>query len=175
MKFLKEQQSEFGYYVSFGNTSSSSTAQVICALQEIGRDSFTDSEFIVNNVSLVEALLAFSSNEGGFSNILGKDPDKFSTTQAMYAITSVARTLEGKTSLYDMTDVLDKSQSTAFGDVDGNGITDIQDVTMVQKYLANLEELSEDALKTSDVDGNSVVDIKDVTAIQKYIAGNKAA
>lgn len=175
MKFLKEQQSEFGYYVSFGNTSSSSTAQVICALQEIGRDSFTDSEFTVNNVSLVEALLAFSSNEGGFSNILGKDPDKFSTTQAMYAITSVARTLEGKTSLYDMTDVLDKSQSTAFGDVDGNGITDIQDVTMVQKYLANLEELSEDALKTSDVDGNSVVDIKDVTAIQKYIAGNKAA
>lgn len=175
MKFLKEQQSEFGYYVSFGNTSSSSTAQVICALQEMGRDSFTDSEFTVNNVSLVEALLAFSSNEGGFSNILGKDPDKFSTTQAMYAITSVARTLEGKTSLYDMTDVLDKSQSTAFGDVDGNGITDIQDVTMVQKYLANLEELSEDALKTSDVDGNSVVDIKDVTAIQKYIAGNKAA
>ena len=74
-----------------------------------------------------------------------------------------------------MTDVLDKSQSTAIGDVDGNGVTDIQDVTMVQKYLANLEELSEDALKTADVDGNSVVDIKDVTAIQKYIAGNKAA
>jgi len=97
------------------------------------------------------------------------------SSDLMYAITSVARTLEGKTSLYDMTDVLDKSQSTAFGDVDGNGITDIQDVTMVQKHLASLEELSEDALKTSDVDGNSVVDIKDVTAIQKYIAGNKAA
>lgn len=175
MKFLKEQQSKFGYYVTFGNSSSSSTAQVICALQEMGRNSFTDTEFTVDNVTLVESLLAFASNEGGFSNILGKDPDKFSTTQAMYAITSVTRTLSGKTSLYDMTDVLDKSQNTLFGDIDGNGITDVNDATYLQKYLAAIELGFEPDKEIADANNDGIIDIKDVTEIQKYLAGTKAA
>lgn len=175
MKFLKEQQSKFGYYVTFGNSSSSSTAQVICALQEMGRNSFTDTEFTVDNVTLIESLLAFASNEGGFSNILGKDPDKFSTTQAMYAITSVTRTLSGKTSLYDMTDVLDKSQNTLFGDIDGNGITDVNDATYLQKYLAAIELGFEPDKEIADANNDGIIDIKDVTEIQKYLAGTKAA
>lgn len=175
MKFLKEQQSEFGYYISFGNSSSSSTAQVVCALQEMGRDSFTDSEFTVDNVSLVESLLAFVSNDGGFSNVMGKDPDKFSTTQAMYAITSVARSLMGQTSLYDMTDMLDKSQSQQTGDVDKNGVTDINDVTALQEFLANIRSEDNISKTAADANGDGVIDIKDVTSIQEYLAGNKAA
>lgn len=175
MGFLHEQQSEFGYYVSFGNSSSSSTAQVVCALQEIGMESLTDSQFTVNNVSLAESLLAFYSNDGGFSNVAGKEPDKFSTTQVMYAAASIVRGLENKTSLYDMTDVLDKSQNTQFGDVNADGVTNINDVTALQEYLANIRKDTEISKSAADANGDGAIDIKDVTAVQEYIAGNRAA
>lgn len=180
MAFLKDQQSQYGYYISFGSPSSSSTAQVVCALQELGRNSMEDEEFTVDNVSLAQALLAFVSNDGGFSSSIGSGSDKFSSTQCMYALSSIIRTLSGKTSLYDMTDVLDKSHElpeipdnpeTAYGDVDGNGITNIDDVTIVQKYIAGMETLFEELKAVADVNGDGSVDISDVTNIQKYIAG----
>lgn len=174
MAYLKEQQSPFGYYISFGSSSSSSTAQVICALQELGRNSFSDSEFTVDGVSLAESLMAFSSENGGFSNSVGGSPDSFSTTQVMYAIASIVRTMKGETSLYDMTDVLDKSKAV-YGDFDGNGITDIGDATSLQKYLAKIELGFEANMEAADVNGDNVINIDDVTAIQLYIAGGTAA
>lgn len=176
MAFLKSQQSEFGYYVSFGSPSSSSTAQVVCAIQELERNSMDDSEFTVDNVSLLEALFAFYNNIG-FSAKINSAEDKFSSTQCMYAVTSVIRTLSGKTSLYDMTDVLDKSHElpempdTVYGDVDGDGKTSIEDVTIIQKYLAGYETFTDEVKAAADVDGNGAVDISDVTNIQKHIAG----
>ena len=57
------------------------------------------------------------------------------------------------------------------GDATEDGIINIMDATAVQKYLANLSELSETGLKLADVDGNGIVNIIDATAIQKYLAG----
>jgi hypothetical protein len=72
--------------------------------------------------------------------------------------------LSGKTTV-----VVDKTG--IFGDVNGDGIIDIQDVTEIQKYLANLTTLSSSQLANADIDGDGEISIKDATEIQKYLAG----
>lgn len=57
------------------------------------------------------------------------------------------------------------------GDVNLDGDVTIDDATLVQKYLANMEGLSEQAQKNADVDKSSNISIDDVTTIQKYLAG----
>ena len=58
----------------------------------------------------------------------------------------------------------------SFGDVDLNESITVKDATALQKYLAKIITLSEDALYYADVDGNEKVTISDVTCIQKYVA-----
>lgn len=59
------------------------------------------------------------------------------------------------------------------GDIDANGNITINDVTMLQKYIAGLITLDELALLNSDVNFDGNINIEDVTDIQKYIAGSK--
>ena len=68
------------------------------------------------------------------------------------------------------------------GDVDGNGKITINDVTTIQKHLAEVEILTGNALLAADTNGDGVVDIKDATHLQMYLAkfegvvlGKKAA
>lgn len=65
----------------------------------------------------------------------------------------------------------DTQDYSKLGDVNLDGDVSIDDVTITQKYIANLEELSEQSIKNADIDGNSKIEIDDVTLIQKYIAG----
>lgn len=51
----------------------------------------------------------------------------------------------------------------------GSNIT-VKDVTLLQKYLAGLEELNKAQQYCAEVDGDGVITIKDATMIQKYIA-----
>ena len=57
------------------------------------------------------------------------------------------------------------------GDVDLDGTVTILDATAIQRYLANLEELSAEQLKMADTDGDGDVTIIDATYIQRYLAG----
>lgn len=57
------------------------------------------------------------------------------------------------------------------GDVNLDGYITIDDVTLAQKYLANLSDLSEQSQKNADIDKNGQINIDDVTDIQKYMAG----
>lgn len=57
------------------------------------------------------------------------------------------------------------------GDVDNDGIVTINDATLLQKYLAGIEEMSDDAVTVSDVNNDGYPGITDVTDMQKYIAG----
>jgi len=56
------------------------------------------------------------------------------------------------------------------GDVDGNGIVNINDVTEIQRYLAELDVLEGISLYASDANRDGVLDISDATAIQMYLA-----
>lgn len=57
------------------------------------------------------------------------------------------------------------------GDVNQDGILDINDATDIQRYLVGLIELSESQLALADYDENSSINIKDVTKIQIKLAG----
>lgn len=57
------------------------------------------------------------------------------------------------------------------GDVNLDGEVTIDDVTLTQKYMANLVDLSEQSQKNADADKNQKISIDDATTIQKYLAG----
>lgn len=57
------------------------------------------------------------------------------------------------------------------GDVNGDGKVNIDDVTLIQKYLANMADLDSIQLKAADLNGDENANIDDVTMIQKFLAG----
>lgn len=57
-----------------------------------------------------------------------------------------------------------------FGDTDFDGRVSVKDATAIQKHLAKIITLSENALYFGDVDGNEKNTISDATLIQKYVA-----
>lgn len=57
------------------------------------------------------------------------------------------------------------------GDVDLDGSVEIIDATVLQRWLADIGELSDDALLAADVDGDGDPTILDVTYIQRWLAG----
>ena len=56
------------------------------------------------------------------------------------------------------------------GDVDGKAGITINDVTAIQKHLADLSTLEGDALMAADTNGDGVVNIDDATRLQMYLA-----
>lgn len=57
------------------------------------------------------------------------------------------------------------------GDVNGDGIIDILDGAIIQKYTASMTELTQAQLNAADVNGDGSVDVLDAAQIQKFAAG----
>lgn len=100
-------QNADGSYSSVDGASCESIAQVVVALTALGIDPAKDERFIKNDVSALDALLEYYVTGGGFKHLLSGNRDGMATEQAYYALTSYYRFLKEKTSLYDMTDVID--------------------------------------------------------------------
>ena len=64
----------------------------------------------------------------------------------------------------------DPGKKYYYGDVNGDGICDIMDATIIQKYAAAKTTLDALQLILGDVNGDGIVDIMDATLIQKYAA-----
>lgn len=113
--WLSNAQKEDGGYASWGSVNSESIAQVIVALTGLGIDPHTDARFVKNGYSAVDALLTYAVPGGGFMHVkpggstgggaAAGAVNDMATDQATYALVSYIRFIEGKTSLYDMTDV----------------------------------------------------------------------
>ena len=56
------------------------------------------------------------------------------------------------------------------GDVNGDGVVDISDVALIQKYISSLVTPDEIDLKAADVNKDGKITVADATLIQKYIA-----
>lgn len=108
---LSEMQNDDGGFSTFGGggkiATSESTSQVIVALTALGINPHTDERFVKNGYSAIDALLKYCVAGGGFKHVLDSQIDGMATEQAYYALTAYCRFLSGKTSLYDMTDVID--------------------------------------------------------------------
>ncbi|WP_152393482.1 S-layer homology domain-containing protein [Paenibacillus guangzhouensis] len=116
--WLSQAQTVDGGYASWASANSESSAQVIVALTGLGINPHTDARFVKSGKSVVDALLSFAAESGGFYHVKpggvdngGAKPgevDPMATDQAMYALVAYDRLLNGKTRLYDMSDVKKK-------------------------------------------------------------------
>ena len=109
---LSAMQNSDGSYTSYEAVNSESISQVIVACAALGIDPHTDSRFVKNGKSAVDALLTFYNTEKRAFHHTMKDKDGnptdvdgMATEQAAYAMTAYQRLMNGKTSLYDMSDV----------------------------------------------------------------------
>lgn len=105
VQLLSDMQLADGGYSSWGTLNSESCAQVLIALATLGIDPASDSRFVKNGLTVLDALLAYAVS-GGFRHTVDGEADAIATEQALCALTAYARLLDGKTALYDMTDVL---------------------------------------------------------------------
>ncbi|GEM_PF-5748541 len=58
-----------------------------------------------------------------------------------------------------------------FGDVNGDGAVNVQDVVLMIRHILELTHLSEEQKKSADIRGNGVIDIRDVTLVTQYALG----
>ena len=112
---LSSIQNEAGGYGSMGVETSESSAQVLTALTALGVDPQTDARFIKNGKWLVGNLISYHVDGSGFMHVkpgggnnggaAAGTVDGMSTEQGFYSLVAYQRFLDGKTSLYDMSDI----------------------------------------------------------------------
>lgn len=160
---LSSSQQDNGGFASWGTVNVESCAQVLTALSSLGINADTDKRFIKNGNTLVDAIMDFSV-ENGFAHVKDSGYNQMATEQAYYALVSYNRVKNGKTSLYDMSDV-----KSLMYDVNGDGVLNIVDCTLIQKYAVSLAELTDEQLKKADCNKDGTVNVIDATTLQKMI------
>lgn len=110
---MSKMQAADGSFGSVDGTSSESISQIIVALAALGIDADKDERFIKNGISAVDALCAFYVEGGGFRHLMDGNRDGMATEQGYYALVAYFRNLDGKTGLYNMTDVIDMGGDVA--------------------------------------------------------------
>ena len=124
LQCLSDIQNSNGGYSSWGSINSESCAQVVVALTSLGIDPAEDSRFIKNGNSVLDALLGYYVNGGGFKHTDGESGvNAMATEQGFYALVSYSRMIEGKSSLYDMSDIDIEKNSDSVVIPDGEGTT----------------------------------------------------
>ena len=97
-------------------TSPETTAQVVVALSTLGLDAATDGRFMINGRSVLQGLLQFYAEGGGFARTTGGSVNQMSSEQGYYALAAYDRYCSGKNSLYKMDDAK-KLDEAAFEEV----------------------------------------------------------
>ena len=101
---LSKMQDSDGGYASWDTSNSESVVQVIVALCELGID-LNDSRFVKNSNTLLDNLFSYRHADGSFSHTAnGSGNDQMSSEQGFYGIVAAMRAIEGKNSLYRMSD-----------------------------------------------------------------------
>lgn len=131
---LGSMQNTAGGYLSMNAETSESAAQVLTGLCSLGIDPRTDSRFIKNGHWIVENLISYHIDGSGFMHVKagaanngGGEAGKvngMATEQGYYALVAYQRLLDGKTSLYDMSDLTVKPGEE--GDGSGTGVEDTE-------------------------------------------------
>ena len=105
LEALSALQRNDGGFGSWGTVNSESCDQVIVALTALGIDPTTDSRFIKNGNTVLDALAGFYVTGGGFRHTAGGERNGMATEQGYYALAAYYRFVNGQTRLYDMSDV----------------------------------------------------------------------
>ena len=130
LEVLSSIQLDNGGYATVGVETEESCAQVIVALCSLGIDPQTDERFIKGGNWTMENLLSYHIDESGFMHVKAGTQNNgggaagtvngMATEQGYYAMTAYQRLKNGKTGLYDMSDV--KIEKGGKGDGNGTGL-----------------------------------------------------
>ncbi|MBQ6932873.1 MAG: S-layer homology domain-containing protein [Clostridia bacterium] len=104
LSFLSETQLDNGGFMTYGEETLESSAQVLVALSTLGID-INDARFVKNGKTVVDAIMAHRNADGSFSHIKGEKTDLMATEQAFYSLVAWERMKNGKAALFDMDDV----------------------------------------------------------------------
>lgn len=105
LTLLSAMQGSDGGFSSGGIAQSESCAQVIVALTALGIDPASDSRFIKNGLTVLDALASYYVDGGGFRHTADGTLDAMATEQGYYALAAYYRFAAAQTSLFDMNDV----------------------------------------------------------------------
>lgn len=109
---MSEQQSDDGGFSSWGTANVESCVQMIVALCELGID-LDDPRFVKNGNTMLDNLMTFYRQGEGFLHTLsGSGSNQMATEQGFYGLVAAQRAVEGRSSLYRMSDALSISDAT---------------------------------------------------------------
>ena len=137
---LSNMQHDNGGYGSVDGVCTESCAQVIVALTALGLNPESDSRFVKNGISVLDAMCLFAVENGGFAHIPGDNINGMATEQGQYALAAYFRFKESKTALYNMTDVVLPGEAVA------EQIAAIGTVTLDSKNAIEAARAAYDAL-----------------------------
>ncbi len=101
---LSAMQDRDGGYSSYDTANSESIVQVIVALTALGID--LDDPRFVRNGTLLDSLLRYRQPDGSFRHTAdGEGNNQMSTEQGLYGLVAALRAAQGRTGLYEMSDV----------------------------------------------------------------------
>lgn len=105
LSWLSAVQLDNGDYPSYGNANAESTAQVLLALTSLGIDAQRDTRFIKNNHTVLDGLMRYQMEDGGFAHVLNTDSAKnksngLASAQSLCALASVYRQMKGMSGFY---------------------------------------------------------------------------
>ncbi|MGN0711792.1 MAG: S-layer homology domain-containing protein [Anaerovoracaceae bacterium] len=101
---MSKQQNKNGGFSSWGTENSESCVQMLVALCELGID-INDSRFVKNGNTLLDNLMTYYEEGKGFKHTYdGSGSNQMAAEQGFYGIVAAKRLLEGKNSLYRMSD-----------------------------------------------------------------------
>lgn len=100
LKVLSQLQAENGAIKGMGKENCESTSQAVIALCSLGIDPFTDTRFIKKSGGLLDALLSFKTQDGGFSHLKGGLTNGLATNQALSALVAYKRLKNGEGAFY---------------------------------------------------------------------------
>ena len=105
--YLSEEQTPSGDFISWGQRSLESTAQVAVVLCTLGIDPETDSRFIKDGNNIISSIMNYRADDGGFLRTYDNVPDKkessdyVASEQALRALCAFYRYRNGLRSFYD--------------------------------------------------------------------------
>lgn len=112
LQTLSSLQEADGGFVSWGTKNVESACQTAVALCCLGIDPESDSRFIKNGKTLLDAIFAYRMPDGGFCHSFTYDPDNpsskpdqsnsMASEQVLYTLVAVHRLRNGMRSLYDL-------------------------------------------------------------------------
>ena len=105
VSFLANKQNDDGTFSSYGVKNPESIAQVVVALTSLNIDPLTDSRFIKNNSTMLDAIKLFMLQDKSFSHTLNGSYNANATIQVFYSCVALNRMLKGKSNFY----ILDNS------------------------------------------------------------------